>query len=553
TTNGGDTWEAIEFASGYPEYQYKPFATCFATPQIGWLGGEYFRQEDALKGFISKTTDGGRNWVAQTIPEDFRIYAMGFFDANYGWAGGRTSDGRLFYTANGGATWLECSVPVGVERFTDVAAVGPTEAWAAVRSNNLLHTTDGLTWAWVNTGAARELYRVEFPDNQHGYAGGYELVATDNGGATWRKITGLPAGVCYALSFADRNRGVVDERYGKYLYRTDNGCASFVSIIDTMDVAAENVIGERRGNAKPDEIVIIGGHFDSTSDMHPSLAPGADDNASGTAVAMAAARALKDITFRRTVRYVTFGDEESGGIGSEAYAEHCAGKGEKIVAVLNADMVAYDEEGGNRDDYAVDYDRYGWLYDYLKATGGLYGNNLIYERGTCGSDHRSFWDVGYAAVGTIEGNVGPGGSSEYPYYHTTEDTLDKLHPALGVRFVRDYAAMFAHLAGISDVGVNDPRPGAVAPFARPFAVYPNPYCYTTSAGGVNFVGIKPPATVEIYDLAGRRVAAWTVATGRDSCVWTPARANGDSLAPGVYLYRVEGQEQKKAGKIVITY
>ncbi len=102
TTNGGDTWEAIEFASGYPEYRYKPFAAYFATPQIGWLGGEYFQEGRALKGFASKTTDGGLTWVPQTIPEDFRIHAMGFFDADYGWAGGRTSAGRLFYTANGG-------------------------------------------------------------------------------------------------------------------------------------------------------------------------------------------------------------------------------------------------------------------------------------------------------------------------------------------------------------------------------------------------------------------------------------------------------------------
>jgi hypothetical protein len=35
-------------------------------------------------------------------------------------------------------------------------------------------------------------------------------------------------------------------------------------------------------------------------------------------------------------------------------------------------------------------------------------------------------------------------------------------------------------------------------------------------------------------------------------VWRPAGAEGESLAPGVYLYRVEGQEQKKAGKIVIA-
>jgi hypothetical protein len=69
---------------------------------------------------------------------------------------------------------------------------------------------------------------------------------------------------------------------------------------------------------------------------------------------------------------------------------------------------------------------------------------------------------------------------------------------------------------------------------------------------VSFVGVKSPATVEIYDLAGRRVAREEVAAGCDECVWRPATPEGGTLAPGVYLYRVEGQEQKEAGKIVIA-
>jgi hypothetical protein len=98
----------------------------------------------------------------------------------------------------------------------------------------------------------------------------------------------------------------------------------------------------------------------------------------------------------------------------------------------------------------------------------------------------------------------------------------------------------------------EPPGKAVTPFSRPFAVYPNPYCYATSAGGVSFVGVKSPATVEIYDLAGRRVAREVVAAGRDECVWRPATPVGETLAPGVYLYQVEGQKQKKAGKIVLA-
>jgi hypothetical protein len=156
-------------------------------------------------------------------------------------------------------------------------------------------------------------------------------------------------------------------------------------------------------------------------------------------------------------------------------------------------------------------------------------------------------------MGVIEGEKGVGGGTDNPYYHTSEDTLDKLHPELGVRFVRDYAATLAHLAGVGPYFFEPAPPGTAAvPFVRPFAVYPNPYCYATATGGVNFVGLKSPATVEVYDLAGRRVAAEEVPAGRDERVWRPAGADGESLAPGVYLYRVEGQGQKEAGKIVIA-
>ncbi|NIT35824.1 MAG: M28 family peptidase [candidate division Zixibacteria bacterium] len=317
-----------------------------------------------------------------------------------------------------------------------------------------------------------------------------------------------------------------------------------------------NVIAERAGAASPEEVVIICGHLDCTSqrEYREVLAPGADDNASGVAVAMAAARAFKELEFGRTVRYCAFGGEEQGLYGSRAYALYCMESGVNLVAVLNADMVAYDEESGGRDDFSVAYRAYPWLLTYLEAVGGLYGNDLIYDHYEfTGSDHYFFWAYGYPAMAAIEGRPGVGGSTLYPYYHTIEDTLDKLHPNLAVRFARDYGATLAHLARPGYTGVEEPKvPGAAVPFSRPFAVYPNPYCYATSTGGVNFVGVNSPATVEVYDLAGRRVAREQVAVGCDECLWRPAGRNGEALAPGVYLYRVEGREQSKAGKIVIA-
>jgi photosystem II stability/assembly factor-like uncharacterized protein len=538
TSDAGESWEKIEIRTAEPGTRYAAYAMYFVYPNTGWLGGSCRPGSGGTpRGFILKTVDGGRSWVEQVIPSDFYASDMAFYDRYHGWVSEYQPGGDIFYTSDGGATWRKCSHPATNEWPCDLTAVGPKEAWAASERKVLFHTVNGLTWEFVDPGVSGYFTEIEFPDETYGYASGNKFIKTEDGGGTWNEVPGLPQSGYGILAFADKDYGVIGNGAGTRLYRTDDAGKSFVSIVEDMDLTAENVIGERPGDVVPAEIVIIGGHFDSVSEKPLLLAPGAEDNASGTAVAMAAARAFRNLTFDRTVRYIAFNDEESGLIGSRAYAYDCAQKGEEIIAYLNADMVCYDEDEGRRDDYSIAEGKYTWLLDYLRAVGGLYGNRLLYDSigKSSGSDHSSFWSAGYPAIGAIEGGKGPGGVLVYPYYHTTEDTLDKLHPALGVRFVRDYAATLAHLAGFDDTGVEEPKvPSAAVPFSRPFAVYPNPYCYSTCAGGVNFVGIKSPATVEVYDLAGRRVAA------------------GETLAPGVYIYRVEGRGQRKAGKIVIA-
>jgi photosystem II stability/assembly factor-like uncharacterized protein len=527
TNNGGVTWETCTFAKIRGRFEeYRVTDVYFATPEIGWIGGQFWRGPTWTweRNFFMKTNDGGRTWVDQSPAPLFCPEVMSFYDERRGWVYGF---GGTFYTADGGRTWRRLEPHREVK---DIAATGPKEAWATGGFNTLLRTVDGVSWKMVDPRVPGYYSSVEFPNNKFGYAAGSILIATVDGGSSWREVRNAPQGYVRVLGFPGKDRGVLG-LYGG-IYRTDDGGATFADITENVEFEAENVIGERRGCELPEEIVIICGHFDSVS-WNSSLwdAPGAEDNASGTACAVAAARAFRNMSFKRTVRYVAFGGEEGGLLGSKAYADYCARKGEKIIAVLNADMVCYDEDAGARDDFVAGGGYNGRrMYAYLAAVGGLYGQKIIYEDlGHTVSDGRSFEDVGYPALGVTEGGKGSGGTIEYPYYHSAEDTL------------------------VGDHLFEPEPPGkAVTPFSRPFAVYPNPYCYATSAGGVNFVGIKAPGTVEIYDLAGRRVAREVVAAGSDECVWRPATTEGETLAPGVYLYQVEGQKQKKAGKIVVA-
>ncbi len=96
------------------------------------------------------------------------------------------------------------------------------------------------------------------------------------------------------------------------------------------------------GGAKADEFVFMGAHYDSNS-SHATKAPGADDDASGTATVLEAARVLAGCKPARTVRLLLFSNEEKGTVGSQAYVKSIKASlpVSKLVGYLNVDMVAF--------------------------------------------------------------------------------------------------------------------------------------------------------------------------------------------------------------------
>ncbi len=78
----------------------------------------------------------------------------------------------------------------------------------------------------------------------------------------------------------------------------------------------QNVIAELQGTTRPDEIVVVGGHYDSVPGVR-----GASDNAGGTAMTMELARVFREKGSKRTLRFVAWGSEEMGLDGSNLYAK----------------------------------------------------------------------------------------------------------------------------------------------------------------------------------------------------------------------------------------
>ncbi len=207
-----------------------------------------------------------------------------------------------------------------------------------------------------------------------------------------------------------------------------------------------NVIGELEGELAPDEIVIICGHLDDMP--NGPLAPGADDNASGSVATLIAADIFTQYRWARTLRFALWTGEEQGLLGSNAYAQRAYNTGENIVGVLNLDMIAWNTPLSTPgidvhadSDISSTMDLADLFVDVIDA----YELDLVPQivpNGTGGSDHASFWNYGYTAILGIE----DGDDFNNLYYHTVNDLLATLDLGYYTDFVKASVGTVAYLA-----------------------------------------------------------------------------------------------------------
>ena len=192
-----------------------------------------------------------------------------------------------------------------------------------------------------------------------------------------------------------------------------------------------NVIGELLGQKTPGNIYIIGAHFDHIDGDRP----GGDDNASGTAGVLEAARVLSQYRFESTIRFIGFNAEEDGLLGSKDYvAEQVIANGENVVGMVNLDMIL--RPGWENNSTAViDVD----LGIYTNATSAAWAGafqqaaedyvpSLVVDETIFPlpnlSDHYWFDVSGYAAFTAIENTSGELATAN-PWYHKFEDASDR--------------------------------------------------------------------------------------------------------------------------------
>ncbi|MFC2172142.1 M20/M25/M40 family metallo-hydrolase [Acidobacteriota bacterium] len=193
-----------------------------------------------------------------------------------------------------------------------------------------------------------------------------------------------------------------------------------------------NIVAEIPGEVNPDTVYVLCAHFDSRSEESMTVAPGADDNGTGVAFLLSAARILQAYRFENTIRIIFFSAEETARWGSTHYTEWLFNQGESVAGALNFDMFGWDGDNdrlmqvhvGTIPESAV-------LGQVFYDVNDLYllGLNVeIYAEDVIGtfSDHVSFWEYGWPAFSALEHMLPPGGpdTDVNPGYHTTSDTYD---------------------------------------------------------------------------------------------------------------------------------
>lgn len=202
-----------------------------------------------------------------------------------------------------------------------------------------------------------------------------------------------------------------------------------------------NVIG-RLGAARSGPLIILGAHFDSVEGS-----PGADDNASGVAVLLEAARILSTSRLRSQVLFCAFNLEELNMVGSTHFAKKLKAAGADIRAMVSLEMVGFTSAKPGGQQYPVGL---RWFYpdrgDFIGVVGNwrsgvllrqfsrllrqvhglsvetltVLGNGFLVPQVRL-SDHSPFWDLGYPALLVTDTSF-----FRNPHYHGLSDTVETL-------------------------------------------------------------------------------------------------------------------------------
>ena len=318
-------------------------------------------------------------------------------------------------------------------------------------------------------------------------------------------------------------------------------------MVDTTTLQV-NVIATIPGTTRPDEIYIIGGHYDSFAFGSPlTNAPGADDNASGSSAALEFARALIESGYQpeATIKFITFAAEELmlfGDAGCEHYAQEARNDSMNIQLMINCDMISHTNNTVGESSVRINYYS-GFLPIRDLAMNATEQFSMITPlSGSINqySDSYPFYEEGFAAVYFEEDDFSP-------YYHTTDDVISNYNMEYCAEVIKSAGAtLLKYMFQNSPTGLDEDvivQPATIHLYQN----YPNPFNPSTKIEfrivDLEYVNLK------VYNILGKEVA--TLVDEEKPAGEYEVEFIGTNLPSGIYFYQLKAGEFVEMKKMIL--
>jgi hypothetical protein len=308
-----------------------------------------------------------------------------------------------------------------------------------------------------------------------------------------------------------------------------------------------NIIATITGTTRPDEVYIIGGHYDSFAYGSPlTNAPGADDNGSGSSAALEFARVLIESGYQpeATIKLITFAAEELmlfGDAGCEHYAQQAKDDSMDIQLMINCDMISHTLQTVENSKVRINYysgsvsmrDLAMDATEQFSLITPLIGSLNQY------SDSYPFYEQGFPAVYFEEDDFSP-------YYHTTNDIISNYNMDYCREVIKSAGAtLLKCMLQNSPTDVEDYI--NLPTLANLYQNYPNPFNPSTK---INYsVPQTSNVVIKVFDILGNEIETLVneeKAIGTYEINWY-----AENLPSGIYFYRLQAGSFIETKKMIL--
>ncbi|MDZ4666446.1 MAG: M20/M25/M40 family metallo-hydrolase [bacterium] len=318
-----------------------------------------------------------------------------------------------------------------------------------------------------------------------------------------------------------------------------NTCASYGFTIRNIDYSStgRNVIAEKVGSQFPNKSIMLCAHYDCVGGTNSNF-QGADDNASGCAALLEAARVLRNIDFPYTIQLAFWDEEEAGLIGSKAFPSGGSGLPE-LLTVINLDMIAWD---GNKDSLAMIHatPSVPLSLDFADRLHHVIGKHklplksFVKNPGEPNTDHQSFWNRDIPAIGLTEDYD----NDFSPNWHRFSDSIENIHIPYFVNMSKLAIMALCEFAQEGLTGL----PKLVS--GKEFEIYPNPIDHHFCIKSENLNVFNK---LQISNLTGEILfEAKDLSQGKNYFILP------ENFAPGLYFVSLFGSNQHCVTKKIVV-